>query len=378
MNNNKELKERIGIDRSVLCDFTILDIIQSKLEAATATNSKNQYSKLSYDNRSPIRLSNGKGIGKLIVKDKQIGKLTISFEKNNLNGQKFIRSNLEMTISSNGNNLQNLNAEEYRTRIRDIFELLENTYGIIVDYSTIKIKQIELNATFYLKEPYEKYQKAILMIMRNVPPDRYSYNDDNNSVKYATWHEANLAANKNKLETALVKNNSIELKIYNKGKHLQDIGERDSLERDIMRIEYKIKDKRTLKRAFWDDLVTSLTDDKITRLYKQYFDRDVVLRYEQWTESNQKQLLEVVQQHKQQKQKWVGDFFRYCREYEAVNGLPLLFDVKDMLPILKILEPTNKNIYKKFKRLKQKAVYESDLIGNTIRMKEIINKIATM
>ena len=125
---------------------------------------------------------------------------------------------------------------EYQARIIDVFQVLAEEYGVIADYSTIKIKKLELNATFYLKEAYEKYKQPILLLMRNVLTKRYGNNKGNNAVKYATWHEANIGTSEDKLETALVKNSSIELKIYNKGKHLKDIGELDKLDKDIMSV----------------------------------------------------------------------------------------------------------------------------------------------
>ena len=93
----------------------------------------------------------------MVIKDPHIGKLTVAFEKNNLNGQNHINSSLELMVSSGNNNLQNLNTMEYQARIIDVFQILADRYGVVADYSTIRIKKLELNATFYLNEAYEKY-----------------------------------------------------------------------------------------------------------------------------------------------------------------------------------------------------------------------------
>lgn len=374
------LVERIGIDRSALFDFLIQEVDTEKIEnhAKQGKNGKS-YTKIVYDDNSPIELPNGKRIGKLVIKDQYIGKLTVSFERNNLNGGEYVNSSLELMVSGGNNNLQNLNTMEYQARIIDVFQVLAEEYGVIADYSTIKIKKLELNATFYLKEAYEKYKQPILLLMRNVPPKRYGNNKGNNAVKYATWHEANIGTSEDKLETALVKNSSIELKIYNKGKHLKDIGELDKLDKDIMRVEYTIKDKRILENAFGDNLVVSLTDEKINGLFKKYFNRDVVTRYYQWAAENHRQLVELTKKHKELYQKWTGSFFRECRQYEATNGLPILFDINDMEKVFRELEPkSGRNAGKKFKKFKKQAIYETDLVGNTARVKEIISKIMDM
>lgn len=371
------LQERIGIDRTGLYDFIIQEVNTDKIEKSAKTNNNKSYVKVVYDDSSPIELSNGKRIGELIIKDPHIGKLTVSFEKNNLNGQNHINSSLELMVSGGNNNLQNLNTIEYQARIIDVFQFLAERYGVIADYSTIRIKKLELNATFFLNEAYEKYKQPILLLMRNVPSKRYGNNKNNNAVKYATWYEAETG--EDKLETALVKNASIELKIYNKGKHLKDIGELNELDKNIMRVEYCIKDRRILESAFGDNLVVSLTDEKINSLFKKYFNRDIATQYYQWATENHRKLVDLTKRHREQAQKWTNGFFRECRQYEAVNGLPVLFDINDMLKVFHELESKKgRNAKRKFDKFKKQAIYESDLVGNTTRVKEIISKIMDM
>lgn len=374
-----KLLERIGIDRSVLCDFIVLKVNTEKLKNNLRNEGEKSYSKIVYDDNSPVELENGQRVGKLVIKDGRIGNLTVSFEKNNLSGQQYVNSSLELMVSPGNNNIQNLNVIEYQTRIIDVFNELEDRYGVIVDYSTIRVKKLELNATFFLDEAYEKYRQSILLLIRSVPPKRYGKNQSNNSVKYATWHEANMQSGEDKLETALVKNSSIELKIYNKGKHLKDIGKIDELDRDIMRVEYTIKDKRILENAFGDNLVTSLTDEKITALFRKYFNRDVVAPYYQWASKNHKQLVELTKKHRGQYQKWTSTFFRECRQYEAAHGMPILFDLEDMENVFRELEPrSGRNSSRKYGKFLKQAIYEQDLVGNTARVKEILSKIEAM
>lgn len=188
-----------------------------------------------------------------------------------------------------------------------------------------------------------------------------------------------MQSGEDKLETALVKNSSIELKIYNKGKHLKDIGKIDELDRDIMRVEYTIKDKRILENAFGDNLVTSLTDEKINELFRKYFNRDIAAPYYQWASKNHKQLVELTKKHREQYQKWTSTFFRECRQYEAIHGLPILFDLEDMESVFRELEPkSGRNSSRKYRKFLKQAIYEQDLLGNTTRTKEIIKKIEAM
>lgn len=375
-----ELVQRIGIDRTVLFEFLVRSVNEDVLCRTVADfgiNETDRYVSVTYDDKSPIVLEDGKHLAKLEVRDHRFGRISVSFTRNNLNGRQYTDAKLELMVSDTGNNVQNLTSDEYKLRVADVFQLLKIEYGIDVDFSEIRVKKMELNATFYLDEAYEKYQRAILLLIRNVPAKRYGGHSCNNAVKYATWHEA--TQNFDRLETVLVKNSSVELKIYNKGKHLKDLGLIDSTAKDIMRVEYTIKDHRILDTFFGDNLVASLDDEKIKGLFKKYFNRDVVAQYYNWAARNHEILTELVKKHRAEHNKWTGYFFREVRQLEAVQGLPALFDLNDLYKVFRQLEPkSGRNARKKFNKLKKQAVYEQDLIGHTDRVREIIMKVMDM
>lgn len=374
------LVEQIGVDRTVLYEFTVRDIDAESLQRKIADfgqNEEGRYVSVAYDQRSPVVLSDGRHLSHLVVRDKDFGQLTVSFEQNNLNGRQYVKAKLELMVSAAGNNIQNLTAVQYKTRVEDVIQMLRIMYGIDIDASTIRVKKIELNATFFLDEPYELYQRAILLLIRNVPAKRYGRNGNNNAVKYATWYEA--TEETTRLETILVKNSSVELKIYNKGKHLKDLGLIGMTDRDIMRVEYTIKDHRILENAFGDNLVASLDDEKIKQLFKKYFNRDVVVPYYEWAARNHEELIELVRKHRAANDKWTGYFFREVRQLEAVRGLPVLFDLEDLRKVFRQLEPkSGRNAGKKFRNMKKQAVYETDMTDHTKRVREILTKIMDM
>lgn len=382
-NENRQdlnLVERIGIDRSVLCNFNVLEVDEKKFKNAAQNQfGEKVYSQIMYDDQSPIKLYDGRGVSKLVIKHSRIGKFMVSFEKNNLSGREYIKSSLELMVSEDANNVQNLNSVEYQARISNVFKELDEKFGLKIDYSSIRIKKLEINATFLLNEAYEKYRLPILLLIRNVPVKRYGKNKENNAVKYAAWYEANAKLGEEKLETALVKNSSIELKIYNKGKHLNDLGMIDALDKGLMRVEYTIKDRRILQNAFGDDLVTSLTDQKINSLFRKYFNRDIVVPYQNWVCRNHEHLVNLTKKHRKLYQRWTSTFFRECRQYEELHGLPALFDIEDMKSVFRELEKKSaRNSARKFAKFKDRAIFEADLFGNTARVKEIISKIEGM
>lgn len=366
-----KLKERIGIDHSVLYNFSILSINQDKLY--NQQTNANTYINLVIDDTSPIVLSDSTKISKLVIKDGCIGRFGVEYKQNNLTGTYCINTALEMMVSDDNNNLQNLMVTEYRQRIDSIFAYLDNKYGVQIDYSNLKIKKIELNATFSLDAPYEQYKQSILLMAQNIP---HKF-----ATKYATWNE--ISKTGAKLETLLIKNSSTELKIYNKAKHLQDIGVMDISQYNshgIMRIEYTIKDKRILEHNFKSNLVEDLTDEQINNLFKTYFKGHIIEPYQEWKEKNKLELIKRIKKSKENNQKWMNPFLRECREYTQIYGMPILFDIADTEPIFKELESkTGRNATKKYKKFKMLAEnYEKDLMGNTEKMNEIIGKIMKM
>ncbi len=138
-------------------------------------------------------MTDGHRLGRLLIKDVAFGKLKYSFNLTESTGEYNVKATLEMTISSDGNNAQNLTADQYRERIWEVFEYLQVQYGIYADIQSVRIRRLEINATFFLDEPYERYRYPILLMMRNVSPRRFA-SDENGIIKYATWAACDMAA----------------------------------------------------------------------------------------------------------------------------------------------------------------------------------------
>lgn len=369
MNEKIELIERIGIDKSRLNNIFIRDIDDEKINQC---RNQNREIVVEYGD-TPVVLQSGKCLRRLKLKDERIGMLNFQYKKR-ADGKSHATCSLQLLATDNGNNLQNLTVQEYKKRVSEAFWLITQEYGIVLDYSQAKIKSLEVNATFRLQEDFQKYEKVILMMIRNVPQ---VYKDKrSNSLKYHVWREA--TKNYDRLETVLAKNQSVELKIYNKLKQLKDTNAISNIaENNIMRVEYTFKNASTLKSRFRDNTVDALTNEALISMFKWYFNRDIVQPWEKWQKDNKHALCHIASKHIQSGTDWKQAFFRKCREFENTHGLPVLFDVCDMQPVFKLLDKS-KNANRKFQRFKKSARYEKDLIGNTKRMQEVINKIIDM
>ena len=397
----KMLIERIGIDKSTISGFSLSSIDDERFRQ----KAKQEKGKIWYttNSESSIELIDERKIGELLIESKEIGKLHIKYKKNNVTESGQIIATLDILSHDDGNNLQNMTCKEYRQRIADIFDTLQLDYGVTchAPMAELYIKSIEFNATFWLNHPYNTYRWCLLL-MERILPDRYAVGrKDNRRLKTGAFdsHYVRDFANKtyedyvedmktlplSKKETIFCKGNkSTELKIYHKNQQLIDVEATDAFGvtgHDAMRIEYKIKDNLILKakRNFNGCLVKSLSDKKIAAFFKNLFKRDFVEQYRGWKAWNHRELLAKVDNHRKAHDKWTAYFLRDIREYsELNNGTPLLFDVEDVRNVLKELEGNPKKGNKKYRQFKKNLEFESDLIGNNDKMKEIFNKVLEM
>lgn len=374
MGKTTELKEKIGIDKSVIY-LDLLQINWTDLVKAQGKEKAHKDDKISINwdvkNVYPEAYKD-KSLKSISLYDDEIGQLYINARFDKVRCAYKYVSRLELKSCTDGNNLNNLSVKEYKYRVQMALQTLYFRYGLLFDGKTVLVNSLEVNATIELIEKYQKYNDAIEFIIKNMPC-RYYSEKENGNIKYACWHEVNIKNNTDSVQTVVVKNANIQFKIYNKGKHLSDKGIWGDCKQSFLRAEYTFN-ARTLKRYFDGNLsLKALTDSKIQYIYKHFFGRDIVRPYEDWRNNNTKELKSLVIAHQNYSRYWVDSFLRDCREYNNTHALPVLFDIEDMRAVFKSLDC--QNYRKKYLSFENKCVYEHDLKGNTGRLTEIIDKI---
>lgn len=373
----QNLIERAGIDRTVICSFALTGI-NSELMRNEQNNGVDITLDPCIDHETGLHVPDNAtgelvGIKKLTLTADDVGKLEIAWFTNNLKNQQYALSTLALNVSNDGNNLQNLNTLKYKQRIRDVFYTLKYKYGIIIDYSTVAIRQIEINVTVKLNHEISEYKNALGLIALNLPD--YIYGNEQNKVKIALWFANNQQNQTTELETIYVKNNNIEMKLYNKIQQLVDTGVLPEQTDNILRIEYKLKDKDTIVDAFGSTAVTAITDEAIEARFWRYFKRDVVKPWERWHKANLQSVANLMCQYvSADKRYYLNDFIRECRQYEKLKGYPLLFDVEDIRYALKVAKGS-RGLSKRYFKIKARLTHEADLFGNIDKMNEIISKV---
>lgn len=395
------LIERIGIDKSMITGFSLLNIDDDLFNAK-----KNEVKGTMYftpNEYSGITLRDGRKIGELKIDTKEIGNLHIKSTVDAMTGEIREIATLNVFTNDSRNNFQNMNCTDYQKRIVKIFNKLRDEYGVdcYAEIRNLRIIMIEFNVTFWLNHKYQEYGQC-LSLMEKILPERYATGTkDHRRVKTGNY-ESNYVRNfakktyqdylqdkerepLSKKETIYCGNNkSTQVKIYHKNQQLKDVKameEKDEPMRDAMRIEYTIKDNRILKskRNFNGDRVIFLTDDKLKEFFKRNFKRDFVDQYRGWKKWNHQELLERIDFHKKNCNKWVTNFVRDSRRYAQMqNGTPLLFDIEDVRDVLKELESNPKKGNRKYIKFRKCLNYETDLIGNNKKIQEILTKVMNM
>lgn len=370
----KELIERIGIDKTVLTNIKLININLSRFKRMQQESNGKKFAIIEFDDKSPVIIghqhdgSDWMHIKRLQIKDKRVGQLNIEYRKTTLDNQYHVITSLHVNASDT-NNLQNLDAYGYRQRIKAVVKAYDDLYGIKIDADYAKIKRLELNATFKIQGDFREYTRPLNLLISNVPASRYrdSYS---NTTKYHTWQE--IRDKSIEIETFLVKNTSTELKIYNKIKQLKDCKYiPQSVPEDVIRIEYTFKDNRVINRQLGD--INNISDIKLSAVFWDNLNRDLIKPYNAWCKHNLKDLKIVLKRHlSNNKSDWYSHFFRDCRQFEAVNNKPLLFDINDCQQVLKALKISNHA--RSYNRLVSNAGFEQDLIGQKTKIDEILDK----
>jgi hypothetical protein len=154
-------------------------------------------------------------------------------------------------------NLQNKTVVEYKKQINEIFRYLYDEYGIFADLQNIKFSEMEINCTFELKETFYMYHRVLRLMMVNLPQ---SYK------KIGQIVGVNKEKHRLEAETFYRGNASMETKIYDKKKHLEQTIQYISKE-NIMGIEFILKKPQKIKEVFKSALVSDLTDNKLNEFY---------------------------------------------------------------------------------------------------------------
>lgn len=358
-----ELKERIGLDRMVVTNFIIVKLDYRKLESHVNVEVEKKEEGYRYC------LSDGKGFSKLKIEDyRRFGVLSAGTSRNKYGMHLYSR--MEVTIGEkHTGNLQNLTVMEYKTRIREIFSYLHTEYGVETRWEEVTISLLEINCTFSINAEFYRYHRVLRLMMYNLP----AYYKKITEVRNRNHEENRLES-----ETYYRGNDSLQIKLYDKRKQLQETYHYEYGE-NLLRIEFVLKRAQKVREVFKSNRLKDLTDDKIYSFFWRQFKKLFIKRYISWKKQNESVLKKMILKHKlEYGNQWAGSLLNYCRNQEQQTGIPVLLSIEDLFYILKPMDQ-----YGHFSRTKQSLLRKCEgqdvyLQNDSQKIREIFSKIGTI
>lgn len=362
---NTEVKEKTALlDKMILAGISILgfknkeNLIQKGI--VEMTSSQVRYVTASGETFNKLLIENDGVINKLIAGSKIIGNKRVDY------------CNLETTIKpTETGNLVCYTVDDYIGRLLEIQEHLENKYGIIVDFSDVNIKEVEINRTFKLKENFENYHRLLTLIMTNLPTYLKNQMDYKKVIKgsseYQTYYATSKTTNKSK--------RYLLFKIYNKTKAIENI---ILLTDSYMRVEFRLVGAEKVKKALGTNKFSELTDQLINTYFDEQIDKLIVKPFERWQKDRNKYLVKLMNDERTRDiRHWQTNVLRRLQNEEIAQKRPVLLDIEELIPLVNqlSLKPNRRSDVKRNFR-KQSKKYETVFCNkDDLKIQEIIEKL---
>lgn len=338
------------IDFDALIEKDILELSSSPVQYITASGKA--------FNR--LILENDGLIDKMIAGAKVMGKKRIDY------------CNLSTTIKNDeSGNLACYTVYEYLDQLKKIQDHLENDHGIIVDFSDITLKELEINRTFKLDGDFESYHRVLKLIMTNLPSYMKNQMDYKKVTKgcseYQTYYATSKATNKSK--------RYLLFKIYNKSKAVENI---ILITDSYMRVELRLVGAEKIKRTLGTNKFAELTDLIINDYFDAQIQKMLVQPFQKWKKGRDKYLLELMKEQRQKDiRHWQTNVLRILQNEEISQKRPILLDIEEIIPLVDKLDlKSNRrsDVKRNFRVQSQK--YETVFCnGDDLKMVEILDKL---
>lgn len=322
---------------------------------------------------SPVRYvtASGKAFNKLMLENDGLIDKMIAGAK--VMGNKRVDyCNLSTTIKNDeSGNLSCYTVYDYLEQLKKIQAHLENDHGIIVDFSDITLKELEINRTFKLDGDFETYHRVLSLIMTNLPNYMKNQMDYKKVIKgcseYQTYYATSKTTNKSK--------RYLLFKIYNKSKAIENI---ILITDSYMRVEFRLVGAEKIKKALGTNKFAGLTD----RIINDYFDNQIkkilVQPFQKWKKGRDKYLLELMKEQRQKDiRHWQTNVLRILQNEEISKKRPILLDIEEIIPLVDKLDlKSNRRSDVKRNFRKQSQKYETVFCnGDDLKMVEILDKL---
>lgn len=358
------LKEKIALLDAITCtNIRILHInnfdFLIKEQILEVSNSPGKYV-----------TSSGQIFTRLCVQDKLVNKLVAGSKI--ADSKKIDYCILEISIKSETGNLNCLSVVEYLDYLKIIQKHLEDTYGILTDFSAVALKKVEINKTFKLEDNFDDYHRVFQLMMANLPGYLSNQSDFKKNTKkgieYGTY--AATSATKRNSERCLT------LKIYNKSNQLEKRGV--ILRNNYARVEITLFGTERIKKSLGTNHFHELTDEVINDFFDDQMRKMFVHSLKKGKEERDKYIVRLMKkQRKKDLQHWQVDVLRILSNEEIRQEKPIILDITDLMPLVEELNVKTKDKYNIRVRFRNQAKKYEDVFCNNdnARLQEVLTKL---
>ena len=356
------ITSEIGLDRTIIGNFEITGI---DFERALSFSEEKVSIECSGENL--YYLKDGHAFSRLkIVDNYMFGVCTVYMKC--MNGTRFVYASMDISIGTvRETNFQNQTMEEFKLRLDTIREYLVNKYGVVADFMQATFKNLEINVTLPLKHKFKEYHRVFNLMMYNVVL--------RNSKPTLEFKAENKKNAEQEVTGICMKNNCLEVKIYDKARQLREQNKADLLG-EYMRLEITLLTTRKIREVFGTNRVYQITNKMIEQYFEKQCRKLLIKPYEKWKEKNREQLKKIMEEHRGKSERnWKANLLKQCSNLEQKNLLPVLLDIDDLLQIMK--ETDRHGNYQRDKRslLQQAELYTVYLNHDSRKFEEIFSKL---
>ena len=252
-----------------------------------------------------------------------------------IDGHVFSEMELSVPDDEKYHNLNCMRLEEYQLRLEEIKDFLLKEYGIVIRFEDSKFKTMEINKTIILNDEFLKYQRPIKTIMYLFPKklrlkEHDYFSEDQNTEKNF----------KRSIETFMKDSGKqgITIKFYDKKKQLES-KYKIYLPFECLRFEITLKKPSKIRKNLGTNKVFELTDEKLNLYFRKFIDENIrkpMELYQKQMKSNLRRILKKY--YSPSSHTWSRDILLQISGQELEKGVPLMFDISNLLNEIDVLK----------------------------------------
>lgn len=323
--------QRFGIDKLAISNLILVGIDFEWLKKTKA-----EISLFPPGHRAILQDDHGMPVKRILIKDNRVfSDLCIGCASHGSYICKYVY--LTMTVSyARGDNVGNLSWQEYDAYLRCVCDYIADTYGIILNPSAAKVKNIELNCNIILSHPYPEYRR-VLTLLAALTPKTLKYGGTYGATGNASEQDGEESS-----DSFLLRNQQLEIIFYDKQDESKSRDKKEnedekkkaenSASEGLLRIELRLRSPDKVKAAFGTNVWQEINDNMIADWCYHTFEKWYIQKAAKWEERCVVRLKKMLRAAKETSPKnWHHILLRRLCNEEICTRVPVVLDIGQVI-----------------------------------------------